>query len=301
MILVVLINALFSLVFPLGQIALRSSPPFFLIGLRMLIGGFLLSGYYWLFIRKESTLTKSLLWHIFLLGIFNIYITNAFEFWGLQYMTSAKTCFIYNLSPFFSAFFAYIHFGERMTKKKWLGLGISFLGFIPIMLAQSCGENTLSHIGFLSTAEIALIIATIASVYGWVIMQDIVRHKQWDTTLANGLSMLIGGLLSMGHSLFSETWNPTPVASWWPFMGIILTITLISNIFCYSAYAYSLKKYTATFMSFTGLMGPFFAALYDWLFFGIIVSYHFYIATVLVIIGLYLFYYEEIRQGYAIS
>ncbi|MFA6065986.1 MAG: DMT family transporter [Candidatus Babeliaceae bacterium] len=300
MILVILINALFSLVFPLGQIALRSCPPFFIIGLRMLLGGTLLLGY-WLLRGEKQAFTKSFIWHVFLLGVFNIYLTNAFEFWGLQYMTSAKTCFLYNLSPFFSAFFAYLHFGERMTYKKWLGLGLSFAGFIPIMLTPSCGELDLTRVGFISTAELALIIATMASVYGWIIMQDIVRHKQWDSTLANGLSMVLGGLLSYGHSLLSEAWNPTPVLSWWPFLGIVIVITLISNIFCYSAYAYSLRRYTATFMAFSGLMGPFFAALYDWLFFGIAVSGHFYIATVLVAAGVYLFYHEELRQGYMIS
>jgi len=299
MILIVLIQALFSLVFPLGQLALQYCPPFSLIALRMFIGGAILLGYY-AWIGGQKHLNKSFLWHIFLLGLFNIYLTNAYEFWGLQYMTGAKTCFIYNLSPFFSAFFAYLHFGEQMTAKKWIGLMISFCGFIPIMLTPSAGEIALNHIGFLSTAEISLIIATIASVYGWIIMQDIVRRKGWNTTYANGLSMLIGSFFSLATSFVSESWSPTPVTSWWPFIGYVMLIVLVSNIICYTAYAYSLKKYTATFMSFTGLIGPFFAALYDWLFFGTIVSYHFYIATSLVMIGLYIFYYEDLRQGYLI-
>ncbi|MGC2310584.1 MAG: DMT family transporter [Candidatus Babeliaceae bacterium] len=296
-----IISALFSLIFPLGKIALAYCSPFFLTALRMFLGGAILLLYRLIF-KKTQTEKFSYIYflQIVVLAIFNIYLTNAYEFWGLQYMSSSKTAFIYNLSPFFAALFAYWYFNERMTTKKWIGLIISFIGFLPIFLADAPAEKNLSHLFSFSTAELALLIATVATVYGWIVMQNVVRQKH-DPVMANGLSMLGGAVISLLHSVFVETWHPTPVISWWPFLGWLVLIVFFSNIVCYSLYAYSLKKYTATFVTFAGLTGPLFAALFDWLFFGISVSWDFYLATALVCGGLYLFYQEEMRLGYIVK
>jgi drug/metabolite transporter (DMT)-like permease len=296
-----IISALFSLIFPLGKIAVSYCAPFFLTALRMFGGGFILLLYR--FFLKSSVplkINKTYYVQIIVLSFFNIYLTNAYEFWGLQYMSSAKTAFIYNLSPFFSALFAYFYFKEIMTLKKWLGLLIALVGFLPIFLADAPVEHDLPHFFFVSAAELALIIATIATVYGWIIMQNVVRNNN-DSIIANGLSMIGGGVFSLIHSAFFETWNPLPVVQWWPLLGWLGLIVFFSNIICYSLYASALKRYTATFVTFAGLTGPLFAAFFDWLFFGISVSWEFYGATFLVCSGLYLFYQEEIRLGYIIK
>jgi EamA-like transporter family. len=107
---ILLLNILFSLVFIFAKFAMTSCPPFFLVGLRGLLGGTLLIGYA-LFARHITPpkFTKQLWGNLALLAIFNVYLANSFEFWGLQYMTAAKTCFIYNLGPFFfGTFFIFI-------------------------------------------------------------------------------------------------------------------------------------------------------------------------------------------------
>ena len=57
-----------------------------------------------------------------------------------------------------------------------------------------------------------------------------------------------------------------------------------------------LKKYSATFMSFTSFLSPLFAALYGWAFFQEIISWHFYVSAVIVFTGLYIFYQDELRK-----
>jgi drug/metabolite transporter (DMT)-like permease len=115
--------------------------------------------------------------------------------------------------------------------------------------------------------------------------------------MGNGLSMVGGGLMSFMHSWFVEQPCHMPMSSWVTFLGWIMLIVVISNIICYTLYAELLKKYTATFLAFTGLTGPLFAAFYDWILFGIGVSRNFYVATALITFGLYLFYKEELKQG----
>jgi len=288
---ILLVNALFSAVFPMGKIAMTFCSPFLLIGFRMIVAGSIL-GIYALY-KKNNLIQffKKYSDSIFLLALFNVYLANAFEFWGLQFMSSAKTCFIYNLAPFFSAFLAYIFFKEKVTIKKLVGLLISFIGFIPILMSSAPEEQHLAHMYFLSTAELAVILATFAGVCGWLTMQHGVRHKDFNTLNANSISMLIGGLFSIGHSACIENWyiskESLPGLAGWVIILALITIA------CYVLYTHLLKKFSTTFLTFTGLTGPFFAALYDWLIFGSIITWHFYCATFLVFLGLYVFYKDE--------
>src|SRR3989338_7148695 len=122
--LVILMYALWSSIFSIGKLALLHSPPLFLTASRMLLAGVILL----LFIafRNPSQFKINLkqLFSLLLLGVFSIYLANAFEFWSLQHLTAAKTCFIYSLGPFFAALLSYLHFGEKMNNRKWVGMAI---------------------------------------------------------------------------------------------------------------------------------------------------------------------------------
>ena len=80
------------------------------------------------------------------------------------------------------------------------------------------------------------------------------------------------------------------------FLLNLIAVVLISNIVCYNLYGYLLKKYTATFVSFAGFMGPLFTALYGWILLGETVTWHFYASSIIVFIGLYFFYQEELQD-----
>ena len=75
-------------------------------------------------------------------------------------------------------------------------------------------------------------------------------------------------------------------------MGV-LYITLIHNVLCYHIYAKSLNRFSVTFMSFAGITNPLFAALIGWWILGETVTIHFFLALLLVVIGLYTFSKEE--------
>src|SRR5271169_877432 len=138
---VVFMYALWSSIFSLGKMTLHYCPPLFLTGARMVLAGLLLLGFLAIFKRSSFKLNRIQVFSILLLAFFSIYLTNALEFWGLQHLSAAKTCFIYSLSPFFAALFSYLHFKEKMNRSKWLGFGIGFLGFIPVLLTQTDSEE----------------------------------------------------------------------------------------------------------------------------------------------------------------
>lgn len=287
------INALFAAIFSFSQIALLYGPPFFIVALRMLLGGSLIFTYLLFFKRSALTIAKSQLWPILLLAIFNIYFTNAYELWGLQYLSAAKAGFIYNLSPFISAILAYCFLGERMTKGNWLGIFIGFIGFVPVFMNESIGEQSLNHFFIFSTAELSLFLATGAMAYGWITMQKIIQKREINTLAANALSMLLGGLIALGHSYCIEPWGPGLITNWFLFIKWILLITILANLIIYPLYTHCLKYYTATFMTFTGFTCPLFAVIYDWLLFKIAAPQEFYWAIVMVFVGWYIYHYYE--------
>jgi drug/metabolite transporter (DMT)-like permease len=75
-------------------------------------------------------------------------------------------------------------------------------------------------------------------------------------------------------------------------------MTFISNIVCYNVYGYLLKKYTATFLSFVGLLSPFFASLSEWVFLKQTPSWGILSSSLIVVFGLWIVYKEELKQGY---
>lgn len=298
---VILLYALFASVFTISKTGLEYSQPFFLIGTRMLLAGVLLLCYQ-CFVKKQSLVFDRKTWsRLLLLAAFNIYLTNAFEFWGLRYLTSFKTCFIYSLSPFLSALFCYFLFADKLTIRKWFGLGIGFLGFLPILLSETSSEGLAGHFFVFSWAEIAVMVATICSVYGWILLKQLVSEHNLSPLSANGVSMFIGGALALGHSGVVETWDPLPVSDFSIYLECTLLLILISNLICYNLYGFLLKRYSAPFVSFAGLTTPLFTAFFGWLVLGEVVTWPFYLSFVIVFLGLLLFDQDELKQSYVLN
>lgn len=313
---VLLMFATWSSVFSIGKIALQYCPPLFLTGARMLLAGIGLLGFLMISHRWRSrgtvrtgsffnrwfgySLNKRQIFSLFVLAVLSIYLTNALEFWGLQYLSAAKTCFLYSLSPFFAPLFSYLHFKEKMNIQKWIGLCIGFVGFLPVLLTQTGSEELFHAVGFLSWPTLALMGAVLCSVYGWVILRLVVKGDEISPLMANGSSMFIGGICAFTHSFFVESWNPVPVDPnhVGAFLKSTLVMTLLFNVICYNLYGALLKRFTATFLSFVGLLSPLFASFNAWLFLGEPLSWVIFLSTGIISLGLWIVYRAELKQGY---
>lgn len=298
--LVIILFALFASLFTLSKTALEFSEPFFLIGSRMTLAGILLISHQFFFNRASFKIKNAHILPLVILGLVSIYITNIAEIWGIQYMSSAKACLIYSLSPFIAALFAYWLLKEKLSFKKWIGLCIGFVGLIPILFTHSSSSELAKDLLFFSWPELALVTAVFASVYGWILLKKIVSEYHYTPIMANGISMLVGGILALIHSYISgETWAPLPIigGKYGAFLECALWMTLISNVICYNLYGYLLKRFSATFMSLAGLVTPLFASLFGWYFLDEVISWHFFASMILFSIGLALFYQEELTNN----
>lgn len=296
MILVLFLYALFASVFTLEKFNLQNAQPLFLVGSQMLLAGIIMLGYQFIFQRKEFQFKSQSFWLIIRLAIFNIYLNNVFEFIALRYLDTFKICFFYSLSPFIAALFSYFIFTERLSWKKWLGLAIGFIGFIPTLMDKVHGDE--SFIFMLSWQEGIMFLAAVSSVYGWILLRQLVKDKGYAPAMANGLGMVVGGVMALTNSYAVEEWNPVPITDYAAFIKFTLMLVLISNIVCYNLYGFLLKRFSATFMSFAGFLTPLFTAFYGWVFFEEVITWPFFLSAFIVFIGLLLFSHEELRVSY---
>ncbi len=293
MILLVLLYALFGLSFTLGKVTLFYAKPFFIIGTRMLIGG---SG-----IMAYLYATKSIQCHLQLkdwtsyakIGLFGVFIPYCLRSWGLQYMSSTKAAFIFTFMPFSTALLSYFFHKEKLSTQKITGLAIGLTGMLPTLLTSSPAENSFGSIGFLSLPEMAILGSVLSFSYNLINLQVLVKHKGCPPLVATGVSTVIGGFLASSASILME--SPLTVTDhhiFWPLLALQI---LISNFICSNLQAGLLKEYSPTLLAFAGFLTPICAALFGWLFLSERACPSYIISFVMVLVGLLIFYYDEIR------
>ena len=292
MFLIVLLQLTLASSFIVSKFLLGFVPPFLLVGLRMTTGGVILLLYTALFNRSAFYITKRNIIPLVSAALFGIYITNGFESWGLKYTVAAKAYFIYNLGPFFAALLGYLFFSEKMTRNKWIGLAIGFVGFIPLIYNDLRSDNILIN----TLPELAILVAAGAMVLGIVAKKKLVVFQHYSMIMANGLLLFFGGLISVSTGLYTETiaWGSilaTPSLYWLLPLNVTLTCLI-----AYNMYGILVTRYSVTFISFSEFLGIFLVAFLGWAFLGETISNAFWVAFVLVAIGMYVFYKEELRQ-----
>ena len=291
---IVLLQALFATSFPMGKYLLNFTTPLFLSGARMLIAGGILLIYQYFLPTAQFKIQKKHFWIFAQIIILGMYATYGLRLYALKALPVWKTSFFYNLSPFLSALYAYFLFNERLSIKQWIGLSVGLMGMIPILISSSPAEATLGEFLCISRYELFLIISVSLHCYSWILIQKLVRYKNYDTSIVNGLCMGIGGLISILTSYIIE--GPVSISDPYAFCKGLTIMIFISNILCHNIYATLLKTYSATFMSFTSFLSPLFAALYGWAFFQETISWHFYLSIIVVLTGLYIFYQDELKS-----
>jgi drug/metabolite transporter (DMT)-like permease len=284
--------------FTLAKLSLSCAQPIFGIGVRFLVAAIifiplsrLLKS--WRPIEKNDW---SLFLQVALIGIYGAYVC---DLWSLQYITSTESSLIFNLSPFASALFSYFWFGERMTSTKWAGLLIGFCS-VPLLLCTG-GVGCVTPLLFYGSRIFPIFVTCCAVAFGsynWIVVRELVKNRGYAPLMVNGVTMAIGGFCALITGLLVDT---SPLV--FPGQGLrfalitLLNVAICSGLFS-TMYGLLLKKYTATLLSFAGCLTPIMTALFGWLLLGETLSWAIAGAALLVILGLFIFYREELRQGY---
>ena len=243
---IMFLYALYAIVFIFSKQALLFSKPVFLTGARMVTAG--VCSYalhrFWYHRISLKSISLSNAWYIFLLAVFNVYLTNANEAWSLQYLSAGKVAFIYNLSPFFSLFFSWWMFQEKITWKKIIGMVIACISISPLLMESGVEKivDSTWHFGFLSIAEIVMIIASAATAFGWVLMKYLMdQRSDFNSYFLNGVSLTVGGMMCFAQSFKLESEPYIVPGHFWNFLGYMLLMMVLQNLIAYNFNAYLLN------------------------------------------------------------
>ena len=291
---IILLQALFATSFPMGKYLLEFVSPLFLSGTRMLIAGSILLVYEYFRTNAKFDIKSKDFSTFAQITFFGMYATYALRLYALKVLPVWKVSFFYNLSPFLTALYAFLLFNQKLSAKQWVGLTIGLVGMIPILVSSSPAEATMGEFFYITQYELFLIVSVSLHCYSWILIQKLVRHQDYKTSTVTGISMAAGGLISLVNSFMIE--GMPSVSNPAAFCKGLTIMIFVSNILCHNIYAGLLKKYSATFMSFTSFLSPIFAALYGWAFFEEKISWHFYASIVIVLAGLYIFYQDELKH-----
>lgn len=296
--LVVIMNLCFAATFSLGKLGLQYSGPLFLLGLRMVFGGILLLAYYGLSTPRAEwrTISRNDWFLTIKIILFYNVLSYVLEFWALQYMSALKTTMLWSSLPFVSALLGYFLLNEKLTNLKWWGLFIGTAGMIPIMLIPDERSTSFGELFSISLPEMAMFIEVVAYAYGAYLAKRIF-DKGYSITLVNGWSLLLGGLTMIGIKILTLPFDPMISTAYLPTICYALLLTLVSEVMGYGIYGLLLKeKYTITFLNFSGFLCPIFSAAISHILFQESIDYKYAIAFFLILIGLFLFYREELLE-----
>ncbi len=292
MILIVLLYAVLAATFVFAKYAVAYAAPTFLIGFRMIVAGIALLCFCLLKNQGRLGVAKNDWWLFLKTALFHIYLAFTLEFWALQYVGALKTTLIFSATPFIAALLSYFLYNERLNGAKKLGIFVGTVGLFPVLLYAGQGAGAVSSFISVGLPDLALMIAASSAAYAWFLVKELM-HRGYSFVLINGLAMLLGGILSLITSLFIDGFT-LPISDWGAFLWWVGLLVLSANVIVYNLYGWLLKRYSLTFLSFAGFLCPSFGALYEWGITGQPVSWHYLVSLFFVMLGLYIFYRQEL-------
>jgi len=291
---VIAANALYGTTLTASKILVSFAPPVFLIGIRMTIAGSLLLAYQFLVKKKSLCLNTSHWVYLIQIALFNIYLPYVLRYWSLQYLSVSKSALFFNLTPLVSYVISYILGLQKQSLTKWAGITIGMLGFLPMILSkESVSVSNCSTNDILSLPELAMFGAIVSLSYSWIVVQKAARMISSPITI-NGLSMLIGGILALITSFYTE--KVLIKASPYELIGWLSFVIIVTNFICYNWQIKLLRKFSATVMALAGLAAPLVATITSIIFLGENLTWQFCLATAMLGLGIWIFYQTEANQ-----
>lgn len=296
---IIFLYAIFAAMTFVNSAIMESNPyPLLIATLRALMSGIVIMSYFVIFqfqSLKNFTLTTKE-WHYLLGYALLIHTVSMYGFsYAALYASPVIICFLYATAPFITAIIEYFYHAQTLNVKKFIGLLVGLIGLVIILIQSNSMQHTATVYKHSIFADIAILVSMIFFCFGWILFKQLITSTQQNVALVNSISMLIGGTLSLGltfltyqQNLWTQTYSPN-------FLWLV-SLFLLSSLATYSLYAKLLKKYSATFMSFSGFLEPAFAMLYGPFLIGYKIQVIDGISFGILLLGLYLFYQEELND-----
>ena len=248
---------LWSSAFSVGKIAIADCPPLIFLGVRFLAAGVLMigfaavSGVRWTLTKRDVAVFAAL-------GIANQAAYLGIGFMALKTMSAGLAALIISSNPIVAAVLAVLLLGERMTRRKALGLLLGLAGVAFIVKSRvTLGTDQLSAILLSALALLAFVIGTI------LFKLFAPKNGLW---IGNGIQSLAAGIAMMPFAVGFESFGDVVPST--RLIAAFAYSVLMVSVFAYLLWFHILTVSGATAASSYHFLIPPLGMLFGWLLLG---------------------------------
>lgn len=266
--------------------AIETLPPFLMMGMRSLFAGTVL--YTWGRLRGDANVRRTELPSLILIGFLFFLIGHGVLAWAQKTVPSGVAALLVASEPIIIALFEPLFTREgRVGKRTVLGMLIGITGIVILLLPRGLDFKNANLLG-----SFGILVCTFSWAGGAIYSR--VTKLPRSFLITGGLQLLFGGLFLISASFMLGEWSAftfsqVSARSW---SGLAYLI-LFGSIITFSAYTWLLTITSATRISTHTFINPVVAVIIGWAFGGEALTVEMLIATVLIVISVYLVLFRK--------
>jgi drug/metabolite transporter (DMT)-like permease len=268
------------------KVAIETIPPFLMMGMRSFTAGLVL--YTWGRLRGDANVTRKELPSLILIGGLFFLIGHGLLAWGQGTVPSGVAALLVASEPIVIAFFEPLFTGEgRVGKRTVIGVLVGVAGIAVLVVPKGFDFKNANLLG-----SFGILVGASSWASGAIYSR--VAKLPSSPLITGGLQLLFGGAMLILVSPLLGEWSAfslsqVAVRSW---LGLAYLI-VFGSIITFSAYTWLLTVTSATRISTHSFINPVVAVLVGWAFAGEALTGEMLVATVLIVISVYLILFRK--------
>jgi len=217
-----------------------------------------------------------------ILGLTGVTLLYLFQFVGINYTNASTSAVLINTNVIFIALLSVLFLKEPLSKKRILGISLSFLGVVVIVLSNLQEENFNLHNLFFIGSILILLSALCWAIYSIIGKQLL---KKYDTLTVTTYAFGFGTLFYIPFIFSSIIFSIQKIS-----LNVLLAVfylAIICSVFGYVGWYYALKNIEASKAAVFLNLIPLFAIAMSF-FLGETIASFFLLGATLIIYGVYL-------------
>jgi drug/metabolite transporter (DMT)-like permease len=268
------------------RVAVESIPPWFVTSIRQAIAALIVLGIL-LYKKQLSWIGWKNIKFQLIPSLLMIVIANGFTTIAEQTLPSGLTSILCALSPIL-IFVGGILFGiEKPRLKGLIGVLLGFVGVVFIFrngLEDILDPNYKTGILFLSIAILSWSAGTVYSKMNIHKSNNIALNLFYQFTISSLIQFVLAFIFSSNTDF--NTWSLRSISA-------VLYLAIFGSVLAFFAYHYALKKVSAVQVSILNYVNTIIAVFLGWLLLDEVITFDFIIATVLIILGVFIINYKK--------
>ncbi|MFT5223874.1 MAG: drug/metabolite transporter (DMT)-like permease [Glaciecola sp.] len=226
--------------------------------------------------RKSAPLSRERQRQIVAAGVF---LGLHFALWlsSLEYTTVASSVTLVTMSPIFVALLARRVLGETVSRRAWIGMGITIAGALAIGLADGAAVDLGRRALF---GDLLAFLGALA-VAGYMVMGRSVRRDVSVSTYASGAYGVAAAILLPAALILDQALWGYQAQAWWAILAIIIGPQLLGH----TIFNTLLSTVSATTVAIVVLSEPVLSTLLAWLLLTELPAPLFWVGAPIVLIG----------------